>query len=132
MARIDKTESSVGMQRSELGWKADAKATGELDTPVGVGIDSTGAVVLGAGNTGIVGVSVRSKTFRRAGDLAEYCSLGEIVECTGLAAGTVYYVEPDTGDITSDADDGAVSPEVPIPNIRIGYTIEADRLVIRL
>ena len=123
MARIDKTDSAIGMQRVEAGWAADA-AAGELDNVRGVGIDSTGKAVVGAGNTGVKGLSVRSKIFRRAGDLAEYCSTGEIVEIEGLTAGTNYFVAPATGALTADAGSGANTP--------VGYTIEADRLIVRL
>lgn len=141
MARIDKTESAIGMQRVEAGWAADA-ATGELDNVRGVGIDSTGKAVVGAGNTGIVGLSVRSKIFRRAGDLAEIISLGEIVEIENLAAGTKYYCDSD-GELTADADAGdgdpgnasatpPVFPTAATPHTYVGYTIEADRLVVRL
>ena len=123
MARIDKTDSAIGMQRVEAGWAADA-AAGELDNVRGVGINTTGKAVVGAGNTGIKGLSVRSKIFRRAGDLAEYCSTGEIVEIEGLTAGTNYFVNPATGLLTDDAASGANTP--------VGYTIEADRLIVRL
>lgn len=123
MARIDKTDSAIGMQRVEAGWAADA-ATGELDNVRGVGIDTTGKAVVGAGNTGIKGLSVRSKIFRRAGDLAEIISLGEIVEISGLTAGTSYFCVPATGLLTADAAAGANTP--------VGYTIEADRLIVRL
>lgn len=129
MARIDKTDSAIGMQRVEAGWAADA-VTGELDNVRGVGIDTTGKAVIGAGNTGVVGLSVRSKIFRRAGDVAEYISLGEIVEIEGLDAGTKYFVDPTTGELTADEDDGA--DPTPVANIPVGYTIEADRLVVRL
>lgn len=129
MARIDKTESAVGVQRVEAGWAADAASSGELDVPLGVGIDSTGKAVVGAGQTGIVGVSVRSKVFRRAGDLAEYLSLGEIVDVTGLDAGKKVYAVAATGVLTHAADTGGGSP---VNNTLVGYTIEADRLVVRL
>lgn len=141
MARIDKTDSAIGMQRVEAGWAADA-ATGELDDVRGVGIDSTGKAVVGAGNTGIIGLSVRSKIFRRAGDIAEIISLGEIVEVEGLDAGTKYYAdsdglltdEPDAGD--GDPGDPSATPPVfptaATPHTYVGYTIEADRLVVKL
>lgn len=120
MARIDKTESAVGMTRNPLGWAADA-VTGELDKPIGVGINSLGLEVKGAGTTGIVGVAVRSKIFRRKGDVAEHMSLGEIVECEGLEAGKGVYADAATGEL-SHTDTGT----------RVGYTVEADRLVVRL
>ena len=69
MARIDKTDSAIGMQRVEAGWAADA-AAGELDNVRGVGIDSTGKAVVGACTTGDMCLSARSKIVRRAGDLA--------------------------------------------------------------
>lgn len=128
MARIDKTDSAIGMQRVEAGWAADA-ATGELDNVRGVGIDSTGKAVVGAGNTGVKGLSVRSKIFRRAGDLAEYCSTGEIVEIEGLTAGTNYFVDPATGLLTDEATTGTAPV---VNNTPVGYTIEADRLIVRL
>lgn len=122
MARFDKYEPYAGGFRAVLAanWAA---ADG---TPVAVGLDATGKVVPGAGNTGILGVVVLVKNHKNAGDVVDVMTSGELVEVgdtgfTGRAAGIPVYGVPGTGALTN----------VATANIKIGHMVEADRLVVR-
>lgn len=116
MARFDKVDSTVGMHRAPLSADAD-KA--DFDKVLAVGINASGQAVLkAASNSGFVGVTICDRTKRRAGQIQDIMSHGEIVECEGLAAGTKYYVQAN-GTISSVRS-----------AIYVGYTIEADRLVV--
>lgn len=124
MARYDKYEPKSGGFRAPLA----ANWAGALATPVGVGLDANGRLVPGAGASGIVGVVVidgqvntlgtRVNT-KMAGDVVDVMTAGEIVDNTGLAAGTVY----------SAGADGAIAAGA---GTRIGHTVEAQRLVVRV
>lgn len=124
MARIDKYDPISGGFRAPLA----ADWAGPLATPVGVGLDANGRVVPGAGSTGVLAVVVvdgqLSPTGDRtnnkfAGDPVDCMTDGEIVDCTGLAAGTVQ----------NSAADGTVSAAA---GTRVGHTVEAQRLVVRV
>lgn len=117
MARIDKTESAVGVTRAPINANF---ASGDYDKVIAVGINSSGKVVKGAGQTGIIGVVIPGSTVYRAGQIADIFKLGEIVEVASLAAGTKYYADPSTGALTATANG----------NIYVGFTVEADRLVL--
>lgn len=117
MARIDKTDSAVGIVRGVL--KADIAAE-DLDGVIGVGYDSAGLVVKGAGNTGIIGVMNPSKFYSKAGSICDVMVLGDILDLPGLTAGSAVYA----------ADDGVVSTTA--GGTKVGFTTSADHLVIRL
>jgi hypothetical protein len=114
MARFDKYDPLSGGSRGPL--NADM-AKGVF---IGVGINSSGRVVVGAGQTGIVGVVAATRAMV-AGDIIDIMRSGEVVEFAG-AAGTVYTANTTTGVISAAA---ASATQVPI-----GYTIEATRLVV--
>jgi hypothetical protein len=117
MARIDKTDSAIGVQRGKL---AAAWLDADINTLVGVGINSAGLVVKGGGQTGIVGVVIPTNKWDLAvGTIVDILSLGEVVECVGLAAGTQYYANATTG-VVSSTNTGTP----------LGYTIESDRLIV--
>lgn len=127
MARFDKYDPISGGFRAPFA----ADWAGALGTPVGVGLDASGRVVQAGGQTGIVGVvvvngQVKSDGTRvldakgRAGAIADVMTAGEIVDCTGLAAGTKYYADATAGAIGTDNTDAYV-----------GHTVAADRLVVR-
>lgn len=125
MARYDKYEPMGGGFRAPLA----ADWAGALATPVGVGLDASGRVVPGAGNTGVLGVLVvdgqvnpagTRTNVKLAGNIVDVMTDGEIVDCTGLTAGTVYFAA---------AADGAVSTTN--TGTRLGATVAADRLVVR-
>jgi hypothetical protein len=122
MARFDVIEPYSGSFRAVLAadWVA---ADG---TPVAVGLDSTGKVVPGAGNTGIVGIVVLVKRHKKAGDVVDIMTHGQCLEVgdtgfTGRAAGIAVYAVPASGALTN----------VATANIKIGYMVESDRLVVR-
>ena len=117
MARVDKTNSAVGVVRAALA--ADI-AHADWNTPIGVGINASGLCVKGAGQTGIVGVVIADRTNYKAGQIADIFVLADVVGCDGLTAGTKYYVAADgtVGTTTTDTE--------------IGWTVEADRLIVRM
>lgn len=118
MARVDKTESAIGVTRGTL---AAAIAEADWGKIIGVGIDNTGKVVRGAGQTGIVGVICVDKTNYKAGQRCDIFGNGsEFLEFSG-AAGTKYYAAVADG-VVSTTNTGTY----------IGYTVEADRLVVTL
>jgi hypothetical protein len=95
-----------------------------------VGLDASGRAVPGAGNTGVLGVVVidgqvgptgARTNVKFAGDVIDVMTDGEIVDCTGLTAGTVYFAA---------AADGAVSTTN--TGTRLGATSEAQRLIVRV
>jgi hypothetical protein len=122
MARFDKYEPIAGGFRAKLA-AAWAAADG---TPVAVGRDATGKVVPGAGTAGVLGGVVWVTQNKNAGDVVDVMTHGEIVDVddtgfTGRAAGTAIYAIPGTGALTATA----------TANIKIGFMVEADRLVVR-
>lgn len=120
MARFDKYDPIGGGFRARLlaGWAvAD-------ETPVGVGLNISGHVVAGAGNSGIVGVV--ALVGRAPGDTVDVMTAGEIVDVddtgfSGRAPGIPIYAVPGTGALTATA----------LNNVKIGHMVEADRLVVR-
>lgn len=125
MARIDKTESAIGVFRAPL-----AGDYAGSETPVGVGLDVNGRVVIGAGVSGIVGLlvkpplNIQAPLFPyKAGNPIDVLTNGELVNFAGVA-GTRYTVNTGTGVISSAA------PSV--SQIAIGWTVEATRLIVRV
>lgn len=118
MARYDKYDPKAGGFRAPL---AADFAVADIETVFGVGLDGQGRVVMGAGNTGIVGVLVLTQS-KNAGDIVDVMTNGEITDA-GLAAGTTYH---------SANADGAVSAVGGAGTARVGHTVEADRLVVRM
>lgn len=117
MARYDKYEPLSGGFRAPLNadW-LDA----DLNKVVGVSINTTGKVIKGtAGQSGFVGVVCLTMK-RYAGEIVDVMQDGEIVELTGLAAGTQYYM-PSTGDGVNTTN----------TNPRVGWTVEATRMIVR-
>jgi hypothetical protein len=118
MARTDKTESAIGVTRAPLDVDIDEA---DWNLVRGIGITSDGHAVIGSGNSGIVGVAIFDKTNYRAGTPCDIFGNGsEIVECAGLAAGTKYYVSAAGTLSTLNTD------------TYVGFTVEADRLVVTL
>jgi hypothetical protein len=116
MARIDKYQPVAGGFRAPL----NAAYTGAA-APIAVGLNSSGRVVVGAGQTGIVGV-VCSPYDKAAGDIIDVMTNGELVEFGG-AAGTAYTANTTTGVISTTAASAT--------QIKVGFTVEADRLIVR-
>lgn len=117
MARFDKYEPLTG------GFRAPLNANwlqADLNKVVGVSINASGKVVKGtAGQSGFVGV-VCLQSLLNANDIVDVMQDGEIVELTGLAAGTSYYM-PSTGDGVNTTN----------TNPKVGWTVEATRMIVR-
>lgn len=118
IARYDKYEPYAGGFRAPLDVATDAD---EEFTPFAVGLNASGRVVKGSGNTGVLGVYIAHGK-RNAGDIVDVMTDGDIVEMEGLTAGTAIYGQTD-GSI--DDDDAGVGA------IKLGHTVEATRLVVR-
>lgn len=123
MSRYDKYDPYDG------GFRAPLLAAIDFDdrlTAYAVGLDSSGRVVLGAGQTGIVGVLIAHDA-KRAGDIVDVMTDGEIVDFTitagtAAAAGTRYWGDPATGNIVATST---------ATNAQLGFTVEATRLIVR-
>ena len=124
MARYDKYEPKGGGFRAAL---AEAFVVADINIPFAVGLDASGHVVKGAGNSGIVGVLVLGQAMN-AGDIVDVMTSGEIVEATlsdgttALDAGTAYFADDTTGELGASAEGAA----------KVGFTVEATRLIVRL
>jgi hypothetical protein len=114
MARIDKYDPVDGGFRAPL-----AAAWAGQATPLGVGLDSSGRVVPGGGNTGIIGVLCKPNA-AVAGEIVDIMRDGELVEFAGGTAGTQYTANTTTGVISNAAASGT--------QIAVGFTVEATRL----
>lgn len=117
MPRFDKYGPIAGGFRGLLA----ANYTGATAV-IGVGIDASGHVVVGAGQTGIVGV-INSPLDKKAGAVIDVMTSGEIVEM-GLVAGTVYTANTTTGVVSSAA--ASATQKV------VGFTVEGGRLIVRM
>lgn len=118
MARYDKYSGVTGGSRVPAA--ADA-ATADYDQVLGVGLSVAGRGVLrDPSNSGFIGVTIVDRTKRRAGDILDVMRSGEIVDVAGLTAGSPVYLTA-VGVLTT----------VKVGNAaRVGYTVEADRLVV--
>lgn len=129
MARYDKYAPKAGGFRAEMGFAAVAA---DLNKPFAVGLNTSGRVVKGSGNTGCVGILVLTRT-KAIGEVVDVMTAGEIVEATlsdgttPIAAGVAVYAVAATG-LLAVASTG---------NIRVGWTVEGGsamntRLVVRM
>lgn len=122
MARYDKFNNKSGGFRAALETTINGANVG---VPLGVGLNASGRVVVGAGNTGIVGVLVVDSA-KSAADVVDVMTGGEIVDCVGLTAGTKYFAVNATGVLST------VAPAVGVNAVKVGSTVEATRLVVRV
>lgn len=119
-ARVDKTDSAVGVVRGTL--NADI-AQADWGKVIGVSINGTGKVVRGGAAGLIRGVIIADKTNYKAGQRCDIFVLAEIIEDgTPMTVGVSYYADATTGLITTTS----------TSNTLIGFTVEADRLVVRM
>lgn len=118
MSRYDHYEPKSGGFRAVL--HADT-ARNDSGNPVGYGLNANGRAVPGSGNGGIKGVVVLTEA-KKAGDVIDIMTDGQILECVSLAAGTTYYADATTGVLTATA----------VGNVKVGTTTEADRLIVRI
>ena len=117
MARYDKYDPISGGFRAALAAAITSPDVGKL---LAVGLDANGRIVKGAGNTGIKGVLVVDSP-KAAGEIVDTMTDGEIVDVTGITAGTSVYGVPADGVVNTTA----------TSNIYLGHTVEASRLVVR-
>lgn len=122
MARYDKYDPISGGFRAPLDADWGAALVG---VPTGVGLNANGRIVAGAGNTGVLGVLVVNEP-KSAGDVVDPMTDGEIVDVDGLAAGTNYFAAGADGTL------GAGAPAAGTNATRVGHTVEATRLVVRV
>lgn len=137
--RYDKYDPISGGFRARLAADLTFDAEGSSGVK-GMSLDTTGKAVVGtAGQSGLVGVTVKSVPLYpslgsvaggvnasvpvggKAGQTIDIMTSGEIVDVPGLIAGAETYVTPA----------GALS-QVATANFRVGFTVEATRLVVRL
>ena len=125
MARYDKYDPLSGGFRAPL--NADW-AVADYGVPIGVGLNATGRVVKGTGATGILGVlvvdgrvegGVVKSQPKKAGDIVDVMTDGEIVDVASLNAGTAYVANTTTGALATAT------------GTYVGFTVEASRLVVR-
>lgn len=137
--RWDKYDGYVGNYRGPLA--ADLVLATQANKVLAVGVNSSGAVTVGAGQTGINGVIIvpvgidmygnllDGGVNTEAGDLCDVGKHGEITNfapylpggtAPSAAAGTNYYGHPD----------GAVLPSTGPGAVYVGHTVEADRLIV--
>lgn len=137
--RWDKYDGYVGNYRGPLA--ADVVLATQANKVLAVGVNSSGAVTVGAGQTGVhglviipVGVDMYGNLLdggvnTQAGDMCDVGKHGEITNfkpyqpsgtAPNPAAGTNYYGHPD----------GAVLPSTGPGAVYVGHTVEADRLVV--
>lgn len=137
--RWDKYDGYIGNYRGALA--ADVVLATQANKVLAVGVNSSGAVTVGAGQTGInglviipVGVDMYGNLLdggvnTQAGDLTDVGKHGEITNFSpylpggtapDAAAGTNYYGHSD----------GAVLPSTAPGAVYVGHTVEADRLIV--
>lgn len=124
MARYDKYDPMVGGFRAPL---AANWSSNDVNRPLGVGLNSSGQVVKGAGNTGVIGVIVLTKA-RKAGEIVDVMSSGEIVEFDPVTAGTA----GTAGTKYFGATDGTINSTSATGKVYLGYTVEPTRLIVRV
>lgn len=122
MPRFDKVEPKGGSFRAPLNY---AVVSGEVGVIFAVGLDVNGRVVKGAGQTGVVGVICPSNVLS-AGDPIDVMTDGEIVDATGLAAGTAIFANSTTGALETSA------PAAGTNKVKVGHTVQSWRLVVRV
>ena len=137
--RWDKYDGYIGNFRGPLA--ADITLATQANKVLAVGVNSSGAVTVGAGQTGVCGVVIipvgvdmygnllDGGVNTQAGDLADVGKHGEITNfkpsqpsgaAPSAAAGTNYYGHSD----------GAVLPSTAPGAVYVGHTVEADRLIV--
>ena len=122
-ARYDKYDGVSGGFR---GAANAAQSSGDYGVVLGASINATGKVVVkDPGNSGFVGVTIVDRTKRKAGDILDVMTDGEIVydqdgSALPLVAGTKYYLNATTGALQTTE-----------TRYQVGHTVEAWRLVVR-
>lgn len=126
MSRFDKYEPRVGGFRAPLD---AAVVVGDVGKVQAVSLSGTGRVVVGGAALDIVGLICPVRVMA-AGEMIDVMTAGEVTDFTltsgaAAAAGTTYYA--DVAGATT-----AAAPAVGVNSTRLGQTVEADRLVVRV
>lgn len=122
MSRYDKYDPKDGGFRAPLN---AAMVTADVGVMYAVGLNTSGRVVKGAGNTGIIGVLVVNQPMA-AGEIVDVMTDGEIAEFTlangsAAAAGTRYF------GVAADGTWNTTNT-----GTRLGWTAEAGRFIARV
>lgn len=135
MARYDKYDSKLSGPRSFL---AADWSSADLETVIGVGYNTSGQLVKGAGNTGIVGILILTRVIKAGREPVDVMKRGEVVAFTlqgkpnvafaGAVAGTRFQVNDTTGVVSALSGTTAVAAG----STYIGHTVEADRLIVNV
>lgn len=136
-ARFDKYDSKDGGFRAALSAALAHTPSNEATNDVGkvwaVGLNASGQVVKGAGDSGVLGVIVPTRAMG-AGEMVDVMTDGEIVNVTlhdgnAIAAGTTVHGVPASG----------ILSETATGNVRLGFTVAEEagvtyrgRLVVRV
>lgn len=108
IARYDKYHPVAGGFRAPLAAAltptSGASSANQVGIPLGVGLNSSGRVVVGAGATGIVGVIVADQN-KAVGDIIDVMTAGEIVDLDedDFDPGASYYADGTTGVLSTTA-----------------------------
>lgn len=137
--RWDKYDGYIGNYRGPLA--ADVVLATQANKVLAVGVNSSGAVTVGAGQTGVhglviipVGVDMYGNLLdggvnTQAGDLCDVGKHGEITNFKPyLPGGTA--PDPAAGTNYYGHSDGAVLPSTGPGAVYVGHTVETDRLVV--
>jgi hypothetical protein len=116
MPRFDKVEPLGGSFRAPLNF---TPVGGDVGVVIPVTLNGSGRVIKTTAGTECCGVICLSSLNHAAGDVVDVMTDGEIVDMTGLAAGTRYYAGVGVLGTTNT-------------NVKIGWTVEAWRLIVRL
>lgn len=116
MANYDKYEPKAGGFRAPLAADWDVA---DLKKVIGVGLNASGQIVKGGGNTGVRGVLVLTEALK-AGDIVDPMTQGQITDFGG-SAGTNYYADATTGVVNSTSAAGKTL---------VGWTVEGGRLIV--
>ena len=110
---------------------AAAIASNQVGTVIGVGLDSSGRVVVGAGTSGIKGV-INPNEVMAAGSPIDVMQDGEILEVASLAAGVNVFVDGATGAPAAGTGTLLNTGPATAGSAKIGYMAEATRLIVRV
>lgn len=122
MPTYDKYEPYAGGFRAPID---AAVALADRKKMYAVGLNSAGRVVIGAGQSGILGVLITHNA-KAPGDVVDTMTAGEIVwdqaDTLPFPAGTALYGVGSDGTVTATA----------TGNTYLGHTVEASRFVVRV
>ncbi len=116
MAHFDKYDPYSGGFRGPLAFKIEKADVGK---PIAVGVNANGQIIKGNGNANMLGVVIGHSP-KNIGDIIDVMTHGEIVEMTGVTAGTRLY----------GFDDGSINATK--TGTPLGFTIEKERFVVRV